>query len=287
MKKEEIRREFFKLKTKGFSYTQCRRIINAEFEHIFSVRTLKRWMRKLDAGEWDLRDKSRRPHTIHYKLNPEIEKEILLLRAKTGWGCDKLSIHLSNLKISRVSINYVLQKHNLCRDTKNKGKQKKWIRWQRKHPNSLWQIDHTDEQDKMNCYTLSILDDCSRYSIGLIKLNQVTTENVTCILDELIRKHGKPLQILSDNGGAYGLKSKHSKFDRWCRKRGIQHIRTKVHSPTTNGKVERLFRTMDDEMKFCNNDLEMFRMRYNHFRPHSSLNNKPPAEVYFAFANLF
>jgi len=91
MKKEDIRREFFKLKTKGFSYTQCRRIINAEFEHSFSVRTLKRWMRKLDAGEWDLRDKSQRPHRIHYKLNPQIEKEILLLRAKTGWGCDKLA----------------------------------------------------------------------------------------------------------------------------------------------------------------------------------------------------
>jgi transposase InsO family protein len=44
---------------------------------------------------------------------------------------------------------------------------------------------------------------------------------------------------------------------------------------------------MDDEMDFCKNDLEFFRMRYNHFRRHSSLNDKTPAEVYFAFANLF
>ena len=44
---------------------------------------------------------------------------------------------------------------------------------------------------------------------------------------------------------------------------------------------------MDDEIEFCNDDLEMFRMRYNHSRPHDSLNNKTPAEVYFAFHNLF
>ena len=60
-----------------------------------------------------------------------------------------------------------------------------------------------------------------------------------------------------------------------------------MHSPTTNGKVERLFKTMDEELEFCNNDLETFRMRYNHFRPHSSLNNKTPGEVYHAFDNLF
>ena len=216
-----------------------------------------------------------------------MEKEVLALRAKTGWGCEKLHSQLYNLGISRISIHRILQKYHLCRASKTKGKQKKWIRWQRKHPNSLWQIDHTDEQDKFNCYTLSVIDDCSRYSLAIIKLSRITTPIVTQILDELIQKHGKPTQILTDNGGAYGLNSKHSKFDRWCKKRGIQHIRTKIHSPTTNGKVERLFKTMDEELEFCNNDMEAFRMRYNHFRPHSSLDNQAPAEVYFAFHRLF
>jgi len=221
------------------------------------------------------------------KVNPLIEKQVLSLRVKTGWGCDKLFANLPHLGIGMRTINGILQKHNLCRTSKNKGKQKKWISWQRHHPNSLWQIDHTDEQDKLNCYTLSVLDDCSRYSLALVKLNRVTTDIVTHILEELIKKHGKPKQILTDNGGAYGLNSRHSRFDRWCRKRGIEHIRTKIHSPTTNGKVERLFKTMDDEMEFCDNNLEKFRMRYNHFRPHSSLDDKAPAEIYFAFDKLF
>ncbi|MBC8500912.1 MAG: transposase family protein, partial [DPANN group archaeon] len=198
-----------------------------------------------------------------------------------------LITQLHHLKISARSIDKILNKHFLCRETKNKGKQKKWVRWQRKHPNSLWQIDHTDEQELFNCYTLSVLDDASRYSLALVKLNSVTTLVVTHILDELIKKFGKPKQILTDNGSAYGLNSTRSKFDKWCKRRGIKHIRTKVHSPTTNGKVERLFKTMDEELEFCNNDLEFFRMRYNHFRPHSSLENKAPADVYHSFEKLF
>jgi putative transposase len=285
MKKEEIRKEFFKLKCKGHSYSQCRIIIKAKYQYETSIRTLKRWTNKLDSdGIWDLKDRSRRPKTIHYKINESLTQQIVKLRKKTGWGEDKLALQFP---ISHTAINKILNEKNLCKETKNKGKRKKWVRWQRNHPNSLWQIDHTDEQDKGNCYTFSVMDDCSRYSLALEKLNTVTTNNVTQILDDLIKKNGKPRQILSDNGSAYGSKSKHSKFDRWCRRRGIQHIRTKVHSPTTNGKVERLFKTMDEELSFCNNDLELFRMRYNHFRPHSSLNNKKPVEIYHGFSYLF
>ena len=287
LEKHEIRKLFIELKNKGHSYSVCRRILRAKYGYDVTIRTLKRWIRRLDNGDWDLQDMSRRPHTIYYKITPEIKTKVLRLREKTGWGCDKLAINLNELNISARSINRLLNNHNLCRKTKNKGKRKKWIRWQRDHPNSLWQVDHTDEQEKFNCYTLSIIDDCSRYSLALIKLNRVTTKVVTFVLDQTMKKHGRPRQILTDNGSAYGLKSRHSKFDIWCRRRGIHHIRTKVHSPTTNGKVERLFRTMDDELEFCNNDFELFRMRYNHFRPHSSLNNLTPSQVYFAFHRLF
>lgn len=287
MKKDEIRKEFFKLKIKGFSYSQCKRILKAQFEYEVAVRTLKRWSYRLKFQSWDLLDKSRRPKKIHTKITNKIEAEVIKLRKKTGWGCVKLKTQFSQIDISARTINVILNKNNLCRNTKNKGRQKKWVRWQRNHPNSLWQIDHTDEQEKFNCYTLSVLDDCSRYCLALVKLNSVTTDVVTYVLDKLIKNHGKPKQILTDNGGAYGLNSKHSRFDRWCKRRSIQHIRTKVHSPTTNGKVERLFKTIDEEIEFCNNDLEMFRMRYNHFRPHSSLDNKTPAWIYFDFAKLF
>ena len=84
----------------------------------------------------------------------------------------------------------------------------------------------------------------------------------------------------------FGLRSKYSKFDIWCRRRGIKHIRTAIHSPTTTGKIERFFQTLARELKFCVDHNE-FRMRYNHFRPHTSLDKKTPAGIYFSFTGLF
>lgn len=284
MEKEEIRKEFFKLKNKGHSYNQCSKILYAQFSYAVEPRTLQRWQERLNKTEWDLRDKSRRPRTIHYKISNESKEKIISIKKQTGWGAEKIE---DILKIGHTSINKILKKNNLTNSNPNKRKRIKYIRWQRKHPNSLWQIDHTDEQEKGYCYTLSILDDCSRYSLALIRIKNITTDEVIRILDQLIKTHGKPKQILSDNGNVYGLTSKKSKFDTWCRRNGIHHIRSAIHSPTTTGKVERLFQTMDREMPYCKNDSELFRMRYNHFRPHTSLNGKAPADIYFAFDKLF
>lgn len=68
MKKEDIRKEFFKLKIKNHSYSQCRKILRAQFEFEISKRTLQRWTKKLNETEWNLKDKSKRPTTIHYKF---------------------------------------------------------------------------------------------------------------------------------------------------------------------------------------------------------------------------
>lgn len=285
MKKEEIRKEFFKLRIQSNSYSQCRKIIFAKFSYEVAIRTLKRWNKRLETNEWDLKDESKRPKTIHYKVNPDIEKRIISIRNKTGWSADKIKPRIEEVSIS--TIKRVISKNNLCRPSTRKRKRIKYIRWQREHPNSLWQIDHTDEQEKGYCYTLSVIDDCSRYSLALTQLKNITTEEVIKVLERLIKIHGKPREILSDNGNVYGLTSEDSKFDIWCRRNGIKHIRSAIHSPTTTGKVERLFQTMDMEMPYCNNDLQAFRMRYNHFRPHTSLHGKAPADIYFAFEKLF
>jgi len=284
MRKETIRKEYFKLRLKGHTNNQCRKILAVKNNHEVTRRTLRRWTRRLNETEWNLKDKSRKPKTIHTKVTYKIEEKIIKIRNRTGWGAIKINQMVND--VSESTIKRALRRHKLCRPSNRRKKRNKYIRWQRKHPNSLWQIDHSDQkiEDK---WCFSVIDDCSRFSLTLAPLNSVTTKVVTLILDELIKKHGKPREILSDNGSAYGLKSKHSKFDRWCRNRGIKHIRTAVHTPTTSGKVERLFQTMKQEMPYCDNDSELFRMRYNHFRPHTSLDNKSPADVYFDFTKLF
>ena len=58
MKKEEIRKEFFKLRIKHHSYRQCRKILRAKYEYEITIRTLKRWTKRLNEGNWDLKDSS-------------------------------------------------------------------------------------------------------------------------------------------------------------------------------------------------------------------------------------
>tara|TARA_B100000315_G_C14458891_1_gene532791 strand:- start:159 stop:998 length:840 start_codon:yes stop_codon:yes gene_type:complete len=277
MKKEEIRKEFFKLRIKRHSYNQCRRILKAKFEYDVTTRTLKRWRKRIESDEWNLSDKTTRPCNIHYKITPKIETRVINLRNKTGYGANKISCFVKDA--SESSIKRILHKYNLITQTQRRKKRLKYIRWQRKHPNSLWQMDVSDQKIK-DKYCFAVIDDCSRYCLGLFALNNISTEIITKLLDDLIKIHGKPREILTDNGNVFGLRSKNSKFDRWCRRRGIKHIRTAIHSPTTTGKIERFFQTLAKELRFCRN-AEHFRMRYNHFRPHTSLEGKAPSEVYF------
>ena len=283
MKKEDIRKEFFKLRIKGHSYNQCRKILLMKYGYEVHNRTLQRWDEKSRKTNWDLKDKSKRPKIINYKINSEIEKRVIDLRNKTGWGENKIADFVD---ISSWSVNKILNKHKLTEPNKRKKKRLKYIRWQRKHPNSLWQIDHSDQKidDK---YVISVIDDCSRKSLAFLPVNRVTTDVVIKLIDNLIETYGKPREILTDNGSAYGLKSKHSRFDVRLRKRGIKHIRGAIHSPTTQGKVERLFQTFKREFRYCNGNSELWRMRYNHFRPHTSLDRKTPDEVYNDFKLFF
>ena len=241
-------------------------------------------MHGLDNDDkWDLRDKSRRPRIIHKKISRETEEKIISIRNTIGWGENKIADFVD---VSSWSVNKILNKQNLTETSKRKKKRIKYVRWQRKHPNSLWQIDHSDQKIK-NKYVISVLDECSRKSLAFLSVNSVTTNVVIKLIDDLVRIYGKPRQILTDNGSTYGSKSKHSRFDRKLKIRKIEHIRGEVRSPITQGKVERLFQTFKREFRFYNGDSELWRMRYNHFRPHTSLDRKTPDEVFDDFGLLF
>ena len=276
MKKEKIRLEYFKLRNKGHSYSQCKVILKAKFEYDVSRKTLIRWSKRLATNEWDLKDKSRRPKKIYYKITPEIESKVIQLRNKTGYGAKKLSTYVD---ISHESVNRILIKKRLTDPPKRRRNRKKYISWQRKHVNSLWQMDLSEKKIEGR-YCFAVMDDCSRYRVCVMGLKQTSTDIITNILDKLILKYGKPREILTDNGSVFGSTSKHSRFDRWCRRRDIKHIRTQVHNPTTQGKIERGFGSLAREIKYCNGDIELFRYRHNHFRPHESLDMKNPSEVF-------
>ena len=76
-------------------------------------------------------------------------------------------------------------------------------------------------------------------------------------------------------------------FDRICRENGITHRLTKIHSPTTTGKIERLHQTLQRELLDVHGPseslgalqaaLDAWRAGYNADRPHQSLGMAFPA----------
>jgi transposase InsO family protein len=205
--------------------------------------------------------------------------KIVALREKTGWGRQILK-HIFEYPLSETTYRRIIKANGLSRGSKIENKRIHWVKWQREHPDSLWQMDAMQLED--GSWLLHIIDDCSRYCTGIKKFESMTTDRVTQYLESLFAVHGKPRELLTDNGSENGGLSRQSKFDEWCKKQGIIHIRSRAHKPTTAGKVERFHLTMQQEIKYCNGDYELFRYRYNHIRPHQSLAMQTPAQVYFS-----
>ena len=279
MKKEVIRREAIKLILKDRSYKEVRKILKEEYDYSISIKQLRRWERRFNQTDWDFKDYSQRPNRVYYKFSLEDRELVTKARKKTGFSSYQLKskIEEKGISISESTIKRIIKGDGLSRGNKMEGQRLKWVRFERNNPNSMWQLDGTQFR---GIWLLPIIDDCSRYCLAIGKMIHMTTDNVIALLEESIGMHGKPRELLTDNGPEYGGRSIHSDFDKWCNKQGIKHIRSGVHKPTTVGKIGRLQYTIVYELPFCYEDLEYFRYRYNCERPHRSLNGLTPNQVY-------
>ena len=120
MKKEKIREIFLKLRGKGFSFDQCKEKLKKTYNYDVTVRTLQRWDKRFKKTNWNLKDYSKRPKTIHYKVSPKIRKRIVFIGNKTGWGEYRIAELFPD--ISHTTINKILKKHNLIKKSKVKKK---------------------------------------------------------------------------------------------------------------------------------------------------------------------
>ena len=261
----------------GWSHKEVKAYLVEHHSTEVSIRTLKRWKQCLRNKHWQ-GPKFPKPPIPKLKATQEQILRICILRKKTGWGALPLK-HIFNFDFSESTHKRIIKANGLSRGSKIENKRVHWVKWQRDHPDSLWQLDGSEEPD--GSWVLPVIDDCSRYCFGIKRFKSLTTKKLTKYLESLFKIHGVPREILTDNGSENGGTSKNSEFDEWCKKWNVIHIRSRVHKPTTAGKVERYHLTRQQEIAFCKGDLELFRYRYNHIRPHRSLEMKTPADVYF------
>jgi transposase InsO family protein len=256
------------------------------------------WLNRYEAAGsvTGLADHSRRPLHTPRRTGEEIAAAVLALRDEKGWGGPKLAkvLEQRGLKVAPATAQRILKRGG--RVVKPKV-DKTTLRFAREECNELAQMDFKGEYTLASgekCYPLTFLDDCSRYLHGLWPLPSTGGEGVKQSLEGQFREYGMPQSILMDHGTPwFSTMNQHGLtwVAVWLIKQGVVLRYSGVGHPQTQGKVERLHRTLKARTRHRGEPQTMsewrrwapyFRNEYNHERPHEALGMKTPAEVYQA-----
>ena len=255
---------------------------------------LKRYLREGTPG---LQDGSRRPRTSPIRIADSMEEAVLEVRAEhAAWGGRKIKARLQALGWQEVpaasTITEILRRHG-CLDPEESGKHKAWNRFEAEAPNVLWQMDFKGhfESAEGRCHPLTVLDDHSRYALGLQACPDEKGATVQGHLISVFRRYGMPKKILVDNGAPWGSDGEHpfTPLTVWLMRQGIEVRHSRAYHPQTLGKDERFHRTLWAEvsqycvglsLEICQGRFESWRKVYNFDRPHEALEMAVPASRY-------
>lgn len=185
-----------------------------------------------------------------------------------GFGANNLEIIMTEkgMRMPHNRIHAVLKTAGLAKDEKKKQGKRKWIRYERRHSNSLW---HVDWFEYNGLQIVAYLDDASRLVTGVGVFDDATAENAALVLNNAVKDFGVPKQLCSD----WGTQFTADIFQTALKQHGIQHIKARIKHPQTNGKLERWWQTLKQTTEHFG-DLQYAVWFYNNKRPHMSL-NKP------------
>jgi putative transposase len=135
---------------------------------------------------------------------------------------------------------------------------------------------------------LTVVDNCSKICHGLLPGKSLKGVDVAAELTRICLIEGcRPERIQCDNGSEFISKE----MDLWAYSNGVTLDFSRPGKPTDNPYVESFNGKFRDECLSVNwflslddarEKIEDFRWEYNHFRPHSALNDLTPKE----FVNL-
>ncbi len=270
-----------------------------------SPRTAYKWLKRYEQeGLAGLEDRSRRPKRSPRQTKAEMEAKVLAVREERGWGGRKLARWLHNQGCEGVphpnTITDILRRAGKL-DEEVCAQRGPVQRFERNLPNELWQMDFKGHFATLNgrCHPLTLLDDHSRFCVGLKACEDETGQTVQGHLVSIFRQYGLPKAILCDNGGPWGAgypELELSTLAVWliCLGIALQHGRP-AH-PQTQGKDERFHRTLKAELlqgrSFsnpldCQRYFDAWRDRYNLERPHEALHLDTPAQHYSLSQRLY
>lgn len=251
---------------------------------------LSRWWKRFqELGRAGLEPRSRRPRHSSGQLATQVEQQILQLRDR-GWGPARIALALD---IGHSSVHRVLHRHG--RNRLRQPTPRVFRRYEKSRPGELLHLDLKYLYRWPNSsreYAYAVVDDFSREAVACIRPHR-SSQDAAAFLEEVVTALPYRIEaVMTDNDLIFSMRrayhsQRQTRFQQSCRSLGIQHWLTSPHRPQTNGKVERFFRTLDEECLLIRNpgcselrirDVEQFVWYYNHQRPHLSLRGLTPVE---------
>lgn len=276
-----------------------------------SRKTGYKWLRRyMREGMEGLKEKSRRPLNSPWHSQESTEKLVAEVRRDhPAWGARKIEVEMGKrvkeygfqgIHIPATSTIHEILKRKGFIEPETAAQRRAHIRFERQEPNELWQMDFKGHFaiKQGRCHPLTVLDDHSRFSLGLKACKDEGVQTVQEGLTELFRRYGLPLWILCDNGAPWGSDKEHPHtiLTVWLMKLGIQVTHGRPYHPQTQGKDERFHRTLKAEVlsryQFedhldCQKRFDEWREVYNHRRPHEALGMMVPANRYRVSSLVF
>ncbi|WP_121192530.1 IS481 family transposase [Motilibacter peucedani] len=270
----------------------------------------KWWRRWREEGVAGLQSRSSRPRTSPRRTSAEVEEQVLALRRERRLGPARIA---GIVGLPASTVHRVLTRHGVPRLAWLDRPSGTPIRYERDEPGDLVHVDikklgklrdgggwqahgrgsaadlaahraRSAGQRVGHEYVHSAVDDHSRlaYCEVLPDEQAATAVAFWSRAQAFFTAHGITVRrVLTDNGACY-------RSHLWAaalRSAGITHKRTRPYRPQTNGKVERLNRTLLTEWAyrevFTSNQertaaLSSWLHNYNHHRAHTALEVKPP-----------
>jgi transposase InsO family protein len=268
-----------------------------------SRKTAHKWIDRYEEfGPDGLADRSRAPKHSPQRTADEIEQLITSRRREhPTWGAKKL--HRILIRDDALenppavsTIGEILKRNGLA------GRDRRRPRYTYGTPaeltdperaNHVWAADYKGWfclGNGSRCIPLTITDLHSRFVI-LLSADEVSTQaQARRGFERAFREFGLPEAIRVDNGTPFAAMAPGnlSKLSVWWTSHGIRVEFTRRGKPQDNGCHERMHRTLKDECcKVPKEDhgkqqkcFDRWREEFNTVRPHESLNQRTPSELY-------
>jgi len=229
------------------------------------------------------------------ELDPILEQVILTVRLLTNWNSRRIAAEFDRrgVTVGHGQIDRLFARHGTHRASVMRIP---GPRYERSSPNELWHVDlkgpfylHPPHGSIRTCHFLALVDDHSRYLLGIRALPTKEAVPVLEMLAEAIELCGVPLALMSDNGTPFVtiVRTMLSRFQRSLAELEIRHIRTQIDTPWTNGKIEAFWATLQAEvldrqyladLAAADSAVTAYATYYNFHRLHGALGWRTPAE---------